>query len=69
MKQFKIIVYYTVYLRESDEIIAYGTAEECSKIMKMNKKTFISTVSKTLKHNRSKYTILKERLSAEEFNS
>lgn len=56
-------MHYTVYLSKTDEIVAFGSADECAKTMEMNKKTFISIVSKSLRQGRTKYTILKEIIS------
>lgn len=48
--------YYTIY-NSRDEIIASGTAEECSKQMNTSKKTFFSIISKN-KKNRSTYKVI-----------
>lgn len=60
------MTYYTVYLRENDEIVAFGTAEECAKMMNKTEGNFKSLVSKTCKGKNRKYEVFKERLSAEE---
>lgn len=54
--------YYTVYLRETDEVIAHGTSRECAAIMGKSLNCFHSMVSKTLKGKHNKYDILVEPL-------
>ena len=56
------VLYYTVYRRGTDEIVAYGTAQECARIMGASLNTFYSIVSKNRKGIRSTYDILTERL-------
>lgn len=52
--------YYTVYLRATDEVIAYGTSRECAKIMGKSLNCFHSMVSKTKKGKQNKYDVLVE---------
>ena len=52
--------YYTVYLRETDEVIAYGTGRECAAMMRKSLNCFHSMVSKTKKGKQNKYDVLVE---------
>ena len=58
--------YYTVYLKENDEIVVFGTAKECAKILNISLNHFHSIVSKTCKGKRNKYEILIEDINPDE---
>ena len=63
----KPVVYYTVYLSESEKIVAFGTAAECAKTLGMNKDTFYSTVCHTRAGDTSKYEFEKENVDRAEY--
>ena len=51
--------YYTVYLRKTDEIIAFGTAEACaSQLGLKNKRIFQDIVSKTKRGFANRYEFI-----------
>lgn len=53
--------YYTVYLRKTDEIVAFGTSEECTKELGFaNAGSFRSVVSKAKKGLSKKYDFIVE---------
>lgn len=54
------MIWYTVYLTDTDEIVASGTAQECIKALGMTRNSFYSTVSKAALSQRHKYTFFKE---------
>ena len=62
-------VYYTVYLAKNDRVIAFGLAEDCAKMLGMNKATFFSTVSHAKKGDNGKYEIEKEIIDGDEYAS
>ena len=61
------IVYYTVYLAENDEIVAYGTPDECAKMLGMSKNTFFSIVCHTKGGRLNKYEFCRELVDREEY--
>lgn len=62
-------VYYTVYLAKNDKVIAFGLAEDCAKMLGMNKATFFSTVSHAKKGANCKYEFEKEIMDRDEYES
>ena len=52
--------YYTVYLRDTDEIIAFGNSSECAKMMHRSLSSFYCTVNRNTNGKHHKYTIVKE---------
>ena len=62
-------VYYTVYLAKNDRVIAFGLAEDCAKMLGMNKATFFSTVSHAKKGDNCKYEFEKEIIDEDEYAS
>ena len=52
--------YYTIF-NSSDEVIAFGLAEECSKQMNTNLRTFFSIISKN-KRQRTTYKVVIEQV-------
>lgn len=62
-------VYYTVYLAKNDRVIAFGLAEDCAKMLGMNKATFFSTVSRAKKGDNGKYEFQKETIDGDEYAS
>lgn len=54
--------YYTVYLSNTDEIVASGTTKECAEQMKKSINGFHSMVSKNTLGIQNKYSIVKERI-------
>ena len=62
-------VYYTVYLAKNDRVIAFGLAEDCAKMLGMNKATFFSTVSHAKKGGNCKYEFEKEFIDEDEYAS
>lgn len=54
-----LMKYYTVYLKKSDEIVAFGTSEECaSQLGFRNRSTFHNIASLSRKGKRKKYEII-----------
>ena len=62
-------VYYTVYLAQNERVIAFGLAEDCAKMLGMNKATFFSTVSHAKKGDNGKYEVEKEIIDEDEYAS
>lgn len=60
------MIWYTVYLTDTDEIVASGTAQECTKALGMTRNSFYSTVSKAALGQRHKYTFFKEDIKKED---
>ena len=60
------MIWYTVYLTDTDEIVASGTAQECIKTLGMTRHSFYSTVSKAALGQRHKYTFFKEDIKKED---
>lgn len=60
------MIWYTVYLTDTDEIVASGTAQECIKALGMTRGSFYSTVSKAALGQRHKYTFFKEDIKKED---
>lgn len=60
------MIWYTVYLTDTDEIVASGTAQECIKALGMTRHSFYSTVSRSTPGQRTKYTFFKERIKKED---
>jgi len=58
----KDVLYYTVYLKKNDEIVAFGTAEECAKMLNITLDSFYSAVTRTKKGERKKYEFYAEPL-------
>ncbi len=51
--------YYTVYLRKTDEIVAFGTSDECTEILHLtNVEQFYALVSKTRSGRLTRYAIV-----------
>lgn len=59
-------IYYTVYLKVSDEVVCSGTAEECARSMGKTLNGFHSMVSKNQLHRQNKYEIYKEKIYPED---
>jgi|GEM_PF-3104893 len=62
-------VYYTVYLAKNERVIAFGLAEDCAKMLGMNKATFFSTVSHAKRGDNGKYEVEKEIIEGDEYAS
>ncbi len=60
------MIWYTVYLTDTDEIVASGTASECIKALGMTHNSFYSTVSKAALGQKHKYTFFKEDIKKED---
>lgn len=60
------MIWYTVYLTDTDEIVASGTAQECIKALGMTRGSFYSAVSRAMLGQRAKYTFFKERIKKED---
>lgn len=60
------MIWYTVYLTDTDEIVASGTAQECIKALGMTRHSFYSIVSKAALGQRHKYTFFKEDIKKED---
>lgn len=55
-------LYYTVYLRKNDEIVAFGTSEQCAKTLNMKVSTFHATLSHVKNGINKKYEFYSEPL-------
>lgn len=51
-------LYYTVYERKTDKLIAFGTAKECAEQMKRSVASFYCTVSRNRLGKHHKYVIV-----------
>ena len=60
------MIWYTVYLTDTDEIVASGTAQECIKALGMTYHSFYCTVSRSTRGQRTKYTFFKEHIKKED---
>lgn len=60
------MIWYTVYLTDTDEIVASGTAQECIKALGMTSGSFYSAVSRVTLGQRAKYTFFKEHIKKED---
>ena len=60
------MIWYTVYLTDTDEIVASGTAQECIKALGMTRHSFYSTVRRSTLGQRTKYTFFKEHIKKED---
>lgn len=60
------MIWYTVYLTDTDEIVASGTAQECIKALGMTRGSFYSAVSRTTLGQTAKYTFFKEHIKKED---
>ena len=49
--------YYTVYLSETDEVVASGYAEECAEQLKMTPHSFYSMISRVKSGANRKYEV------------
>ena len=58
--------YYTVYKRKTDEILAYGTAEECARQLGIRLDSFYCTVSRTPNRKNPQYEIFIDLVEEEE---
>lgn len=63
------MVFYTVYLKRTDEIVASGSSICCAKQMNKSLNGFHSMVSKNTKGKQNKYEILKENVSPDDSES
>lgn len=60
------MTWYTVYLRDTDEIIASGTGAQCARAMGLTLKGFYNAVSRSATGTRHKYLFYKEHPPREE---
>ena len=60
------MTWYTVYLTDTDEIVASGTGPECAKALGMTYNSFYSTISQTALGKKHKYTFFKESIKKED---
>lgn len=60
------MIWYTVYLTDTDEIVASGTAQECIKALGMTRGSFYSTVSNAARGKNRKYVFLKDSIKKED---
>lgn len=59
--------WYTVYMAETDEIVAVGTAEDCARQLGMGRTASFRQKASRAKYNgKAKYKILSEKLTEEE---
>lgn len=54
------MTYYTIYLRDTDEIVASGTARQCAEQMNTSINCIYSIVSKTTHGIRNKYDVYRD---------
>lgn len=65
-ENYKIVRYYAVYLRKTDELVCSGTADECAEYFGVARHTFYTMVCK-VKHNKlKKWDIYVEEIDVEE---
>ena len=58
--------YYTVYLNETDEVVAFGSAEECRRRLGLKSlESFYSLISKNRKGKQNRYTVITENIRGE----
>lgn len=63
-------MYYTVFLAKTDEVVAFGNAEQCAKKLGLkNARQFHAVVSKTSSGIHKRYVIVKEPLDDDEIVS
>ena len=55
-------MYYTVYLKKDESVVAWGTAKECASMLGWSDATFRSTMCKTNRGERNKYEFVKEKM-------
>lgn len=63
------VVYYTVYLSKTDEIVTSGTAKECAHQLGKSINCFYSMVSKNTLGIHNKYSFVKEKVSVDELGA
>lgn len=57
---------YSVYLRKTDEIVAFGTARECAARLGMTLSSFYPTVSRSQSGQQRKYEIISEEIGGDD---
>lgn len=57
---------YSVYLRKTDELVAFGTARECAARLGMTLLSFYSTVTRSQSGQQRKYEIISERIGGDD---
>ena len=67
MKKERSKYHYTVYLNATDEVVAFGAAKQCAKLMNTNYESFQSRVSKWRHNKNKKYSFLIEEITADDF--
>lgn len=59
------MIYYTIYLEKTDEIVAFGTGEECARMLKKTMNNFRCLVSRSVSGENKKYLIVKENVPSD----
>lgn len=52
--------YYTIYLRSTDEVVAFGDSDTCAHMMNRSKDSFFSMIQKNRSGKHKKYIIVSE---------
>lgn len=60
------MTWYTVYLADTDEIVASGTGPQCAKALKMTISSFYCAVDRTQRGLQHKYVFYKEQIKRED---
>lgn len=55
--------YYTIYLSQTDELIASGTSRECAKQLNLTIESFYCAVGRARSGKRKKYIVIEELIS------
>ncbi|MGN0830847.1 MAG: hypothetical protein ACI4NI_06065 [Candidatus Ornithospirochaeta sp.] len=53
-------IYYTIYLRKTDEVVAFGNSEECAAMMNRSLSSFYCMVNRNRNGKQHKYIIVSE---------
>lgn len=61
----KVTKHYTVYSRKLDELLAFGSAEECAKALGITRASFYRLVTMAKQRPNGKYEVLVEREDGE----
>lgn len=59
--------YYTVWLTDTEDVVAFGTSDHCAKMLGMEKQVFFSTISAIKRGTNKKYEFYSEPLYLEEY--
>lgn len=60
------MIWYTVYLAATEEVVASGTGPQCAKALGMTLSSFYCAVDRTQRGRQNKYVFYKENLKQED---